>query len=239
MFQVAIILTKPQTARLLSPRTKGWPMVAGHEAYRVTQPAAREVTVETASSGTSVVRARGALVEVDRLACEAVLHLLAVGDGPVVCDLTRGHGAISPESTALLATPARHTRDWPGSPIAFACPPGHLSFHLARAGGPHVVVTHRVADAMTLLQNQPTVTAIHRRLPAIPRSAPVVARKMVARACDEWDRPTQLGPPGVIVSEPGSDHSALRAPSVRSRSTSGRSPAGRATPGSSPSKAWP
>ena len=158
-------------------------------------------TVETGSaSGTSVVRVRGAVEEVARAACEAVLHALAVDRGPVVCDLTRVHGAISAQSVALLAAPTRHTRDWPGTPVGFVCPPGPLRFHLARRGGPHVVLTQRVAEAFTLVQNHPKVTVIRQRLPATAQSA-AVARDLVGLACQDWGRLTQLGPAAAIMGE--------------------------------------
>ncbi len=102
-----------------------------------------------------MVRAEGALEDVDRLACEAILHLLALGHGPVLCDLTRVDGAISAGPAVLLAAPTRHTRDWPGSLIAFACPTGEFRSQLARQVGAHVVLTHGATEAMARLQHQP------------------------------------------------------------------------------------
>lgn len=158
-------------------------------------------TVDTAEgSGMSVVRVQGPLADVARPACQAVLHALAVDRGPVVCDLTRTTGPISAQALVLLAAPARHTRDWPGTPIGFACPPGHLRFHLARQAGPHVVVTQRVPEAVNVVQNHPRVTVLRQQLPAIPQSA-AIARDLVAKACQDWGRPTQLGPAGAIMGE--------------------------------------
>ena len=49
---------------------------------------------------------------------------LALADGPrgVVCDLSAVFEGAEPAAVAVLATAVRHVRDWPGIPVAVACP---------------------------------------------------------------------------------------------------------------------
>jgi len=49
---------------------------------------------------------------------------LALADGPrgVVCDLSNVLEGTHPEVVEVLATAGRHVRDWPGIPVAVACP---------------------------------------------------------------------------------------------------------------------
>ena len=49
---------------------------------------------------------------------------LALADGPrgVVCDLSAVLEGAEPVAVEVLATAGRHVRDWPGIPVAVACP---------------------------------------------------------------------------------------------------------------------
>ena len=53
---------------------------------------------------------------------DAVQRTLADGPRGVVCDLSAMHEDAEPDATEVLATAGRHVRDWPGIPVAVACP---------------------------------------------------------------------------------------------------------------------
>jgi len=76
----------------------------------------------------------------------------ASADGPrgVVCDLSAVFEGAEQGAVAVLATAGRHVRDWPGIPVAVACPDPRVRAALtAHPLGGHLIVTASVLSALS------------------------------------------------------------------------------------------
>ena len=114
--------------------------------------------------------------------------LLALADGPrgVVCDLSAVLEGADPGSCEELATAGRHVRDWPGIPVAVACPDPRVREALrAEPLGVHLIVTPSLFTAVSAVLATPTLTVQRLRLAAHP-TAPRAAREFVTRTLMDW-----------------------------------------------------
>ncbi len=127
---------------------------------------------------------------------------LALGEGPcgVVCDVAAMPGEAEPEAVEMLATAGRHVRDWPGIPVAVACPDPRVRKALnAHMVGGHLIVTESRSTAVAAVTTTPVQVVELLRLAAHPTS-PRAARSFVSRVLRDWqlDRLTPLA--SVVVS---------------------------------------
>ncbi|MEP7191476.1 MAG: hypothetical protein ABI903_01275 [Actinomycetota bacterium] len=111
---------------------------------------------------------------------------LAEGRRGVVCDLSAGLEGAEPGAIEMLATAGRHVRDWPGTPVAVACPDPQVrvALHVHPLGG-HLIVTESLFAAVSAVLATPTHTVERLRLAAHP-TAPRASREFVTRTLTEW-----------------------------------------------------
>jgi hypothetical protein len=121
---------------------------------------------------------------------------LALAEGPrgVVCDLSAvfdgaGPAAVDgagPVAVEVLATAGRHVRDWPGIPVAVACPDPWVREALrAHPLGGHLIVTASLFSAVSAVLATPTLAVQALRLAPHP-TAPRAARDFVTRTLLDW-----------------------------------------------------
>ena len=121
---------------------------------------------------------------------------LALAEGPrgVVCDLSAVfEGAVpaavdgaGPVAVEVLATAGRHVRDWPGIPVAVACPDPWVreALHAHPLGG-HLIVTASLFSAVSAVSATPTLAVQALRLAPHP-TAPRAAQDFVNRTLLDW-----------------------------------------------------
>jgi hypothetical protein len=112
---------------------------------------------------------------------------LALAEEPrgVVCDLSAMHDA-KPGLVEVLATAGRHVRDWPGIPVAVACPDPRVREALrAHPLGGHLTLTASLFSAVAAALATP-VLAIQRLQVAPHPTAPRIARDFVTRTLLDW-----------------------------------------------------
>ena len=117
---------------------------------------------------------------------------LALADGPrgVVCDLSAVLEGAEPVAVEVLATAGRHARDWPGIPVAVACPhPRVREVLAAHPIGGHLIVTASLLSAFSAVPATPTPAVQWLRLAPHP-TAPRASRNFVAHTLLGWG----LGP---------------------------------------------
>src|SRR5450759_71717 len=113
---------------------------------------------------------------------------LALADGPrgVVCDLSTVLDGADPVAVEVLATVGRHVRDWPGIPVAVACPDPRVREALrAHPLGSHLIVRTSLFSTVSAVLATPTVAIERLQLAAHP-TAPRASREFVARALLNW-----------------------------------------------------
>lgn len=136
-------------------------------------PAAPQVAVRTHAIGQGVVlevagRLRDVVGELDRAI------QLALADGPrgVVCDLSAMLEGANPGAVEVLATAGRHVRDWPGIPVAVACPDRRVREALgAHALGGQLIVTASMLPAVSAVLATPIPAVEWLRLAPHPTAA--------------------------------------------------------------------
>ena len=109
---------------------------------------------------------------------------LALGEGPrgVVCDLSGPLVGADPVALELLATAGRHVRDWPGIPVAVACPDSRVRQALgAHPLGRHLIVAESMFSALSAVLSISTLGVARLALAAHP-TAPRASREFVTRA---------------------------------------------------------
>jgi hypothetical protein len=116
----------------------------------------------------------------------AIQVALAEGPRGVVCDLSAVIEDAEPGALEMLATAGRHVRDWPGTPVAVACPDPQvrraLSIHPL---GTHLFVTESMFSAVSMVLATPALVVEQLRLAAHP-TAPRAAREFVTRTLRDW-----------------------------------------------------
>jgi hypothetical protein len=159
---------------------------------RVRKHAIREVVVVEVAG-----RLGQGVEELDR----AIQLALAEGPRGVVCDLSRVLEDTPAVAVEVLAAAGRHVRDWPGIPLAVACPDPQVRKALeAHPLGAHLIVRASLFSAVTDVLATPAVTVEWLRLAPHP-TAPRASREFVTRTLLDW----QLGRPipfaTLVVSE--------------------------------------
>ena len=113
---------------------------------------------------------------------------LALAEGPrgVVCDLAAVLEGAEPGAVDVLAGLGRHVRDWPGIPVAVACPDPQVREVLAahRVGG-HLIVTASLLSAVSavLAAPAPAVVWLH---PTPHPTAPRASRDFLTCTLLDW-----------------------------------------------------
>ena len=147
-----------------------------------------------------VLEVAGRLSEVVRDLDRAIQLALAEGPRGVVCDLSALVDGADPGGVEMLATVGRHVRDWPGTPVAVACPDSQLRKELnAHPLGRHLIVTESTTCAVSLVLATPILVVERLRLAANP-SAPCASRNFVARILRDWQLERVIPFASVVVS---------------------------------------
>jgi len=117
---------------------------------------------------------------------QAVQVALAEGPRGVVCDLSAVIEDADPGAVEMLATAGRHVRDWPGTPVAVACPDPQVreALRVHPVGG-HLIVTESMFSAVSAVLATPTLVVEQLRLAAHP-TVPSAAREFVTRTLRDW-----------------------------------------------------
>ena len=116
----------------------------------------------------------------------AIQVALAEGPRGVVCDLSAVIEDAEPGALEMLATAGRHVRDWPGTPVAVACPDPQVRHALSvHPLGGHLLVTESMFTAVSMVLATPALVVEQLRLAAHP-SAPRAAREFVTRTLRDW-----------------------------------------------------
>jgi hypothetical protein len=156
-----------------------------------------------------VIEASGRLDDVAEDLDLAIQLALASGARGVVCDLSavweetrpgtlNGAGAAA---IGVLASAGRHGRDWPGIPVAVACPEPQVRQALrAHPLGVHLIVTESLFFAMTAVLATPTLAVESLRLAPHPTS-PRAARGFVTRTLLDWRLGRVIPYATLVVSE--------------------------------------
>ena len=128
---------------------------------------------------------------------------LALAEGPrgVVCDLSVVFEGADPESVELLATAGRHVRDWPGTPVAVACPDRQVREALrAHPLGGQLIVTASILPAVSAVLATPVLAVEWLRLAPHP-TASRASRNFVGRVLSEWGLDALVHSASLVVSE--------------------------------------
>jgi anti-sigma regulatory factor (Ser/Thr protein kinase) len=122
------------------------------------------------------------VVELDR----AIQLALAHGPRGVICDLSGVLKGVEPAALEILATAGHHVRDWPGIPVAVACPDQRVRELLgAHPLGGHLITAESLPSAIDAVLATPYLMVQCLRLAAHP-TAPRAARDFVTRTLLDW-----------------------------------------------------
>jgi len=156
------------------------------------QPAARPASGPQVGVRARVMR-QAVVLEVTGRLSDVVEDLdraieLALADGPrgVVCDLSAVLEGAEPGAVEVLAAVGRHVRDWPGIPVAVACPDSQVREALAahRVGG-QLIVTASLFSAVSAVLATPALAVEWLHLAPHP-TAPRASRDFVTRTLLDW-----------------------------------------------------
>jgi len=164
-------------------------------AYAPAGPTARSASLVTGRHGqlrerairrVTVLEVTGRLGDVIEDLDRAIQVALAEGPRGVVCDLSAVIEDAEPGALEMLATAGRHVRDWPGTPVAVACPDPQVRKALSvHPLGSHLFVTESMFAAVSMVLATPALVVEQLRLAAHP-SAPRAAREFVTRTLRDW-----------------------------------------------------
>jgi hypothetical protein len=134
----------------------------------------------------AVIEAAGPLCEVVQELDRAIEVALAGGPRGVVCDLSNVVEAADSRALEMLARAGRHVRDWPGTPVAVACPNHRVREYLrAHPLGGHLILTASLFSAISEVLETPSIAVQALHLSAHP-TAPRAARDFVTRTLLDW-----------------------------------------------------
>ena len=141
---------------------------------------------ERAIRQVAVLEVTGRLTDVIEELDQAVQMALAEGPRGVVCDLSAVLDGAEPGAVEMLATGGRHVRDWPGTPVAVACPDPQVrqALRVHPVGG-HLIVTESMFSAVFAVLATPNLVVEQLRLAAHP-TAPRASREFVTRTLRDW-----------------------------------------------------
>jgi hypothetical protein len=131
---------------------------------------------------------------------------LALADEPrgVVCelsDLSALSKGFDLGAVEVLATAGRHVRDWPGIPVAVACPDPRVREALrADPLGARLIVTESLFSAVSAVLTSPTMVVERLRLAPHP-TAPRASREFVSRTLLDWRLGRVIPVASLVVSE--------------------------------------
>jgi hypothetical protein len=128
---------------------------------------------------------------------------LALADGPrgVVCDLSAVLDGAELAAVEVLTTAGRHVRDWPGIPVAVACPDPRVRAALAAHPlGGHLMVTTSMLSAVSEVLATPVVAVESLRLTPHP-TASRRSRDFVSRTLLDWGLGPFILSAGLVVGE--------------------------------------
>jgi anti-sigma regulatory factor (Ser/Thr protein kinase) len=128
---------------------------------------------------------------------------LALADGPrgVLCDLSTAIGDAGPGAVEWLAIAGRHVRDWPGIPVAVACPNPRVREALSNHPlGRHLIVSASMPSALSALLAAPISAVEWLQLTAHP-TAPRTSRAFVARTLQSWGLDHLTPSASLVISE--------------------------------------
>ena len=166
------------------------------------QSACRPARVSThALRQVAVLKAAGRLSEVVDDLDHAIQLALADGPRGVVCDLSAVLKGAEPVAVEVLATAGRHVRDWPGIPVAVACPDPQVREALrAHPLGGHLIVTESLFSALSAVFSTPALVVERLRLAPHP-TAPRASRVFVTRTLLDWGLGRVIRFADLLVSE--------------------------------------
>jgi hypothetical protein len=165
--------------------------VAGTKARVRTHVIRQVVVLEVAGRLSDVVEELGRAIEP------------ALADGPrgVICDLSLVSEGDETGALEVLATIGRHVRDWPGIPVAVACPEPRVRQALrAHSLGGHLIVTASMLPAVSAVLATPVPVVEWLRLAPHP-TAPSASRTFVARTLLDWGLGALIPSVSLVVSE--------------------------------------
>jgi hypothetical protein len=137
-----------------------------------------------------VLETSGQLLDVVEDLAHAVQIALADGPRGVVCDLSAVVEGAELGPVEALAEVDRHVRDWPGVPVAVACPDlGVRQALAAHPMGGHLIVTSSLFSALSAVLATPALAVEWLHLAPHP-TAMRASRDFVTRTLLNW----QLGP---------------------------------------------
>ncbi|HEY5248121.1 MAG TPA: ATP-binding protein [Dermatophilaceae bacterium] len=133
-----------------------------------------------------VLDVTGRLSDVVKELDRAIQMALAAGSRGVVCDLSAVLEGADPAAVEVLASAGRHVRDWPGVPVAVACPDPRVREALrAQPLGEHLIVTASLFSALSAVLAAPGLAVEWRRLAPHPTAARA-SREFVALTLRGW-----------------------------------------------------
>lgn len=165
-------------------------------------PAVPQARVSTRAFGqVAVLEVAGALDDVVEELDLAIQLALAESPRGVVCDLSGVIEGARPGAVEVLATAGRHVRDWPGIPVALACPHAWVrdALRVQPLGG-QLITAESLSCAMTAVLATPHLIAQCLHLAAHP-SAPRAARGFVTRTLLDWQLTRAIPFASLLVSE--------------------------------------
>jgi hypothetical protein len=148
-----------------------------------------------------VLDSAGRLSDVVEDLDHAVEVALAESPRGVVCDLSAVLEGAEPGAVDVLAAVGRHARDWPGIPVAVACPDPQVREVLAaHPMGGHLIVTASLFSAVStvLATSAPAVESLH--LAPHP-TAPRASRDFITRTLLDWRLGRVIRSASPVISE--------------------------------------
>ena len=149
----------------------------------------------------AVIEVAGRLSEPVQDLDRAIQLALAEGPRGVVCDLTSAPEGAGPAAVEVLAMAGRHVRDWPGIPVAVACPDRNVREALvAHPLGNQLIVTESMFSAIAAVSATPDLAVQWLRLAPHP-TAPRASREFVTRTLLDWGLGRLIRFASLVVSE--------------------------------------
>jgi hypothetical protein len=175
-------------------------MDEGMPANRLTR--APRVSVGTQAIGQALVlEVAGRLGDVVEDLDRAIKSALADEPRGVICDLSLMFPGAEAGPVERLATAGRHVRDWPGIPVAVACPDPQVRDALRTHDlGGHLIVSASILPAVSAVLASPIPAVEWLRLAPQP-TAPRAARNFVTGTLLDWGLDTLVPSAALTVSE--------------------------------------
>jgi hypothetical protein len=151
--------------------------------------------------GVVVLEVAGRVRDVVEALDRAIQLALAEGPRGVVCDLSLVFEGAEADEVEMLVTAGRHVRDWPGIPVAVACPDPRVRAALrAHALGGHLIVTASTLPAVSAVLATPVPAVEWLQLAPHP-TAPSASRAFVGRTLLDWGLGRLIPSVSLVVSE--------------------------------------